>query len=184
MWSICESVRRMSCTYLCVQECTELPSFVNISNRLFPEGLKFLQLNYLAWSIIVNRTVTDVWNEKELTSMLISSDDDVDVDTYCHHDHSLLQNLRHDSVYRIYVWPDFSSLTLYSAISVSPVAFSSLLKLLQHRRFREEMVGKVDTWEAGKEDTGEWLLRRADIPPASGTVTSRNQGRHKCTVQR
>jgi hypothetical protein len=116
--------------------------------------------------------------------MLISCDDDDDCDTYCHHDRSLLQNLCHDSVYRMYLYDLISLFSPSIAPSLSNLfAFNSLLKLIQHRRFGEEMVGKVQTWEAGKEDTGEWLLRRADIPPASGTVTSRNQGRHKCTVQ-
>ena len=55
--------------YLCVQECTDLPTFVNTSNYPFPVRVKFLQFyDLLLYSVIVNRKGTDVRNEKELTS--------------------------------------------------------------------------------------------------------------------
>jgi hypothetical protein len=41
------------------------------------------------------------------------------------------------------------------------------------------MEGKVYMRDGRRRDTGEWLLTRADIPPASVTVTSLNQGRNK-----
>jgi hypothetical protein len=40
------------------------------------------------------------------------------------------------------------------------------------------MEGKVYMREE-RGDPGEWLLKRADIPPVSITMTSRNQGRNK-----
>jgi hypothetical protein len=59
--------------------------------------------------------------------MLISSDDDDDGDTYCHHEHSLLQILCNDSVYRM---------NLYDLISlVSPSIAPSLSNLLPSAPF-------------------------------------------------
>jgi len=61
--------------------------------------------------------------------MLISCDDDDDGDTYCHHDHSLLQNLCRDSVYRMYMY-DLISL-------VSPSIAPSLSHLLPSAPFSD-----------------------------------------------
>ena len=51
--------------------------------------------------------------------MLISCDDEDDGDTYCHHEHSLLQNLSHDSFYPMYMYDLISLVSPSIAPSLS-----------------------------------------------------------------
>jgi hypothetical protein len=104
---------------------------------------------------------------------------------------SLLQQLCQDSAYRgecisvtcfLQAHPPLHHLSLSQSSS-----FASYLLLFisdysntfaSEKRWREKYA-----WQRERGDPGERLLKRADIPPVSITVTSLNQGRNKFSEQ-